>query len=153
MTTLSRSRRTTSPAAAWQAFAVIILGAIVVAVLATTSDAPADTSVRDAVPEGFPVPSGAELINKGDSVTLSVPGSLEDVKAFYSESLPPAGWEVTDTWKGTDPNNFPTTGLVIAGNDKPGAIAFTEGADDGRVLVRLNLTQPRHKTQMDGMGP
>src|SRR5688572_22202972 len=150
MTTLSR--RATSPAAAWQAFAVIVLGAIVVGVLATTVGTSADTSVRDALPEGFPVPSGAELLNKGDSVTLSVPGSLEDVKSFYSESLPPAGWEVTDTWKGTDPNNFPTTGLVIAGNDKPGAVAFTEGEDDGRVLVRVNLTQPRYKTKMDGMG-
>lgn len=130
--------------------------AIVVAMAACTqmasgSGVTSGPAPADVLPAGFPVPHQAQVVDQGGSdpgagvITLSVPGTPEDVVAFYRERLPEAGWR-TDPWEGTDPYGQATQGLVITNDDEEGALSVTAG-EDGHAIVQINLNQPVSPTE------
>jgi hypothetical protein len=100
-------------------------------------------------PEDFPLPPDAELTSRGDSVTMTVDRSVEELADFFSTELAATGWTTLDDWDGVDPAGSPTTGWTIERGDEAGVIAVTE-APEGTV-VRVNLAQPFNDPQR-GMG-
>ena len=97
-------------------------------------------------PDNFPFPPAVQQASEGDALVLRVPDTtVAEIEAFYREELPAVGWEVVEGWTGVDPDNRPTSGLVIDQGGATGAIAFT--AQDEAVIVRINLRQPANQPE------
>lgn len=100
-------------------------------------------------PADFPLPAGADVTSRGDSVTLTVSSSPEEVTAQLKRELEATGWTTLDDWEGVDPDGAATTGWTVERGEEMGVVAVSQ-AEDG-AIVRVNLSQPFHDPQR-GMG-
>ena len=134
-----------------------VILAIIVAIVAATQlgassgAATSGPAPADVLPEGFPVPAEAQVVDQGvdepaaGAITMTVPGTAAEVVAFYADQLPSAGW-TTEPWEGTNPYGQATRGLILNNDGKEGALSATDG-EDGRALVQINLNQPVSPTE------
>jgi hypothetical protein len=100
-------------------------------------------------PADFPLPPGADVTSRGDSVTLAVPTPAAEVRAFLVAQLAATGWDRSDDWEGVAPDGAPTAGWTVARGEDAGVVAIVEEED--RSIVHVNLAQPRNDPQR-GMG-
>jgi hypothetical protein len=137
--------------AAW--IAKLLIALIAAALLACSGD-DGSSSIAGLLPDGFPVPDDAQVLNSpGDGkgvVTLGVPGPGEEVLAFYERTLPSQDWTL-DPWTGTDPFGKPTGGFIMERGTQTAALSVTE-ATDGLVHVQLNFHQPTQPKPGEGHG-
>ena len=81
-----------------------------------------EAELPEGFPPDFPIPEGARV---GSSVNLSgedhfrvffaLPGTLEEVLAFYRAELPAAGWEITQEGKASGGTRLEVLGSTYAG--------------------------------------
>ena len=92
--------------------------------------------------DGFPLPPTYEVLvastsgNATTAVLTDIPQSWEEVKAFYEEELPAAGWEMT----GDRP--FATTEGTELDAEQPGkSVTISISVAETTTNITINLTQ------------
>jgi hypothetical protein len=137
----------------------VLLAIIVAMVTCSQANTPAGSAAgpppAEVLPEGFPIPAGAQVINgdvagPGGVVTLRVPDDPESVVSFYAERLPESGWTLEE-WNGTDPFGDSTKGFVLTREDENGALSV-KANDDGTSQVQVNMNQPVSPSEGGGHG-
>ena len=137
----------------------VLLAIIVAMVTCSQATAPAGSAggppPAEVLPEGFPVPAGAQVINgdvagPGGVVTLRVPDDAEGVVSFYADRLPDSGWTLEE-WDGTDPFGDATQGFILTREDEAGALSV-KANEDGTSQVQVNMNQPVSPTEGGGHG-
>ncbi|MQA64064.1 MAG: hypothetical protein GEU86_21970 [Actinophytocola sp.] len=122
---------------------VMVIG--VMGVQACTSASlppPAAEDLPASIPEGFPLPPGAEVVGGGADAAIRVPElTVDEVVGFYHRELGKAGWKIVDNWQGADPQGRSTSGMTIEHGEHTGALAVIDTPGD-TVLLRINLAQP-----------
>jgi hypothetical protein len=139
-------------AATWMSHAVV--AATTALLFACGGGSDGSPSVASLLPDNFPVPAEARVIEApGEGkgvVTLGVPGPTDEVLSFYERELPAQDWKL-DPWEGTDPFGKPTGGFIMERGAQTAALSVTE-ADDGSVELQLNFHQPTQPKPGEGHG-